>query len=447
MPYISNTDKERKEMLQEIGVNTFEDLLSNIPCKYRLDHDLDLDRPLAELEISKKVNRLAERNTSTCKVNSFLGGGIYDHYIPAAVDHIILRPEFHTAYTPYQAEVSQGTLQHIYEFQTLICELTGMEIANASMYDGGSSAAEAILMSMRKNRKNKILISETINPAYLKVIRNYLEGLNPEIIMIGQKEGVTDLNGLKHALDNNVSCVLIQTPNFFGCIEPVFEIEEIIHSLKNVLFITAVDPISLGVLNSPAEYNADIVVGEGQALGNPQFYGGPLLGFFATKMSLARQMPGRIVGATVDAQGKRAYSLTLQAREQHIRREKATSNICSNQSLCALAATVYMCLMGREGLTQVAEQSATKAQYLANEISSLNGFSLAYKAPFFKEFVVLTPLAPSEIIAKLQKKNIFAGIDLTESGYDNQLMIAVTEKKSKNDLDVFVQALKEVSNG
>ena len=445
MPYISNTNSEREMMLAEIGVKNFKELLINIPSKFQLDKPINLDEAYSELEITSKISELAAKNKGNA--NSFLGGGIYDHFIPAAVDHIVLRPEFHTAYTPYQAEVSQGTLQYIYEYQTMICNLTGMDISNAGMYDGASAAAEAILMAARKTKKFKAILAGTINPLYLEVIKTYTEGVGIELIVIPHKDGLIDLDELKANVDDETGCVLLQTPNFFGNIEDAFAVEEITHSTKKALFIVAADPISLALLNAPSEYRADIVIGEGQALGNAMNYGGPLLGFLATTSKLARTMPGRIVGATLDADGIRAYSLTLQAREQHIRRAKATSNICSNQALCSLTATVYMCLMGREGLKEVADHSVTKAHYLAKEISKLDGFSMAFEVPFFKEFTVKTPITASEIITKLESKNIFPGIDMKQFGYDNMLMIAVTEKKRKCDLDELVNSLREVTNG
>lgn len=448
MPFISNTDIERKEMLAAIGVKKFSDLLQNIPAKLRLQKECCLQKPLSEIEISAKVKELAKRNISTSNANSFLGGGIYDHYIPAAVDHVISRPEFHSAYTPYQAEVSQGTLQYIYEYQTLICELTGMEAANAGMYDGASATAEAILMAARKTRKTKALISAALNPLYLEVIKAYTEGIELELQMIPTNNGVTNLKKLETELDDEVAAVVLQTPNFFGNLEDNFAAEKLIHSTKKALFIAVVDPISLAILNAPAEYDADIVVGEGQAMGNSQAYGGPLFGFLATTQKLIRMMPGRIVGATEDVDGKRSFALTLQAREQHIRRAKATSNICSNQALCNLAATVYMCLMGKRGLQEVAEQSTIKAHYLAEKIAEIDGFSLIFPdAAFFKEFVVKTPILPSELIEKAIQKNIFAGIDLKQFGRENEIMIAVTEKKRRKDLDEFVDFLQEVYHG
>lgn len=444
MSYISNTDKERKEMLDVIGAKNFDELISNIPEKFKLKDYLNLDEGLSEPEISKKLFNIVTKNICLNKTNAFLGGGIYDHFIPAAVDSIISRPEFMTAYTPYQAEVSQGTLQAIYEYQTLICDLTGMEISNAGMYDGASAAAEAILMASRKNRLTKALISATCNPAYLEVIKTYTEGVGIELEIVPSKDGVTDLEKLSEMLNDKTSCVLTQSPNFFGNIEDNFEAEKIVRNSKKALFITAVDPISLALLNAPSEYNADIVVGEGQALGNKPYYGGPLFGFLACKMDLSRMMPGRIVGATTDIDGKRAYALTLMAREQHIRREKATSNICSNQALCTLAGTVYMCLMGKKGLQEVADLSMSKAHYLAEEISKIDGFSLAFNQSFFKEFTVKTPVSSEIIINKLKEMNILPGIDLSCYGYENSLLIAVTEKKSKAEMDALVNALREV---
>lgn len=447
MPYISNTDSERKEMLATIGVKKFEDLLANIPKKFLLKKDCCLEDAYSELEISRRMSELAAKNIATSQMNAFLGGGIYDHFIPAAVDHILLKPEFHSAYTPYQAEVSQGTLQYIYEYQTMICDLTGMEISNAGMYDGATASAEAILMAIRKTKKHKAIIAGTINPLYLEVIKTYTVGVGIKLINIPEKDGLMDIEKLRNAVDDETSCVLLQTPNFFGNIENAFAVEEITHSTKKALFVVAVDPISLAVMNAPSEYNADIVVGEGQALGNAQNFGGPLFGFLATKLKLSRAMPGRIVGQTLDADGKRSYALTLQAREQHIRRAKATSNICSNQALCNLAATVYMTLMGKEGLKEAATQSTTKAHYLANKITELNGYELVHRAPFFKEFTIKTPLPVKDIITKLKSKNIMPGIDLKQFGYDNMLLITVTEKKRKSDLDEFVTSLMEVHNG
>ena len=454
MSYIANTDKDRKEMLEAIGVEDFSQLIDNIPDQFLLKELLNLEKPFSELELNKKVFTTLNKNKCLNAANSFLGGGVYDHFVPAAVDSLISRPEFMTAYTPYQAEVSQGTLQSIYEYQTLICELTGMEISNAGMYDGASATAEAVLMACRKNKLTKVLISETVNPIYLDVIKAYTEGVGIEIQIVTIKDGVTDIEAMNTLNDENTCCVVVQTPNYYGIIEDCFEIEE---NIKNIsaerrikpLFIVITDPIALPLLNAPSEYNADIVVGEGQALGNKPYYGGPLFGFLATKKDLARTMPGRIVGQTIDVDGKIAYTLTMQAREQHIRRDKATSNICSNQALCCLAGTIYMTLMGNSGMKEVAELCLKNSHYLAKEITQIEGYSMAYDQPFFKEFVVYTPLDPKMINEKLNKQNIYAGIDISTHHipYLNnsyRMLIAVTEKKTKDEMDAFVKALKEL---
>ncbi len=444
MPFISNTDEQRKEMLEQIGATSFKDLLKGIPDELILKDALDMDNPLSELEVTKKIKDRASRNITTSEVVSFLGAGVYDHFIPAAVGYVIGRPEFYSAYTPYQAEVSQGTLQFIYEYQTLICELTGMYASNASMYDGATACAESLLLALRHNKKKKVIISNLLHPHYKEVIETYISPLEPEIVYIPQKNGRIDLDLLKKEISDEVSAVLIPSPNFLGVIEDLGAIEPIIHDAKRALFIVSTDPLSLMLFNPPGAFNADIVVGEGQMLGNKQNFGGPLFGFFAVDQKLIRKMPGRIVGATVDTNGQRGYVLTLQAREQHIRRDKATSNICTNQSLCALAATVYMVLMGKKGLREVAEQSTIKAHYLHDRICDLDGFEPANTSPFFKEFAVKTRITPEEIISKLKKKGYFAGVDISKYGYENQLLIAVTEKRTKEELDAFVDELKKL---
>lgn len=447
MPFISNTDCDRKEMLEACGVQQFEDLIANIPAKFRKQAQFDLGKAFSELELSRFVDALSEKNITTDKVNSFLGAGIYDHFIPAAVHHIISRPEFLSAYTPYQAEVSQGTLQYIYEYQTMICELTGMDITNAGMYDGASAAAEAVLMAVRKTKKERALIPATLNPLYKSVIKTYTEGVGIELIEVGCKNGSIDLNDLEAKLDNDTACFVMQTPNFLGYLEDPFEIEKLVHAAKKALLIAVVDPVSLALVNAPSEYNADIVVGEGQSFGNPQSYGGPLFGFLATNNKLVRTMPGRLVGATTDTEGKIAYVLTMQAREQHIRRAKATSNICSNDALCMLAATVHLCLLGKEGLKEVATQTTAKAHYLAEKLNDIDGFELYSKNPFFREFALKTPVPAAEIVSVLHEKNIYPGIDMQKFGLDNVLLIAVTEKKTKEQLDQLADALKDFAGG
>jgi glycine dehydrogenase subunit 1 len=446
MPYISNTDAERRQMLERIGVRSLDELIAAIPEKMRLKEPLHLDPPLSEMEITRLINERTCGNICVQNANSFLGAGVYDHFIPAAVDTIVSRPEFFTAYTPYQAEVSQGTLQYIYEYQTMICELTGMTIANASMYDGATATAEAILMAVRKTKLNKAILSGALHPEYLKVIKAYTEGNGVELITSGIKDGITNAADIEARMAEDVACVVVQTPNFLGNIEPMQLLEQAAHKYPKALLIVAVDPISLAILQAPASYNADIAVGEGQALGNSMYMGGPLFGFFASRLDMARAMPGRIVGGTLDVEGKRAYALTLQAREQHIRREKATSNICSNESLCTLAATVYMSLMGREGLVEVASQSAQNAHYLANKLSTVPGFSLCYPdAPFFKEFALRTPVPPERIINDLLAQGIYAGVDLKPFGFEgNCMLVAVTEKKTIAQIDEYVEALREM---
>ena len=444
MPFISNTDEQRKQMLDEIGVASFEDLLKGIPEDLLIRKPLNLDEPLSEFEVTKKVHELAAKNTNTSEMVSFLGAGIYDHFIPAAVNYVIGRPEFYSAYTPYQAEVSQGTLQFIYEYQTLICELTGMYASNASMYDGATACAEALLLALRHNKNKKVIISSLIHPNYKQVIETYIKPLEPEIVYIPQNNGRIDIEQLKTEIADDVSAVLIPSPNFLGVIEDLEALEPIIHGNKKTLFIVSTDPLSLLLFNPPGKYNVDIVVGEGQVLGNMQNLGGPLFGFFAVTQKLLRKMPGRIVGATVDTNGQKGYVLTLQAREQHIRRDKATSNICTNESLCSLAATVYMVLMGKQGLREVAEQSTIKAHYLHDKICEIDGFEAANTAPFFKEFSVKTPIPPVEIISKLKDKGYFAGVDISKFGYKDQLLIAVTEKRTRQELDVFTLELEKL---
>jgi len=407
MPFISNTDEQRKQMLEEIGISSFEELLKGIPEELIIRNPLKLDEPLSEFEITKKVHALAAQNINTSEVVSFLGAGIYDHFIPAAVGYVTGRPEFYSAYTPYQAEVSQGTLQFIYEYQTLICELTGMDASNASMYDGATACAEALLLALRHNKNNKVIISSLIHPHYKQVIETYIKPLKPEIVYIPQNNGRIDIEKLKQEMSEDVSAVLIPSPNFLGVIEDLEALEPVIHENKKAIFIVSTDPISLLLFNPPGRYNVDVVVGEGQVLGSKQNLGGPLFGFFAVNQKLIRKMPGRIVGATIDTNGQKGYVLTLQAREQHIRRDKATSNICTNESLCALAATVYMVLMGKQGLREVAEQSTIKAHYLHDNICKIDGFEPSNTAPYFKEFAVKTPIPPSEIISKSQQDLYF----------------------------------------
>ncbi len=445
MSYVPNTEHDRAEMLRRIGVETFEDLIRCVPDSVRLKEELKLPQAISELELSKLLAGLSSRNKDTSQIVTFLGGGAYDHFIPAAVDHMISRSEYYTAYTPYQAEVSQGTLQTIYEFQSLICELTGMDVANASMYDGATAVAEAALLAHAETRRGEILAAGSLNPNYREVLSTYCQSLGLKVKTLPFVEGLIDLEVLKKNVSEKVACVIVQSPNFFGSIENIDQIEPLTHSV-GALLILACDPISLGILRTPGEYNADIAVGEGQAMGNYLSFGGPYLGYFVCKRNLIRRMPGRIAGATTDTRGRRGFVLTLQTREQHIRREKATSNICTNQALCALASCVYLSLLGKSGIKRVAELCLQKSHYACDEITKIEGFKKRFGAPFFKEFVVETPVPPKRLIRSLMKRNLFAGIDLAQFDrkLKNCLLVCVTEKRTKEEIDFLVDELRKL---
>ncbi|MCF7832796.1 MAG: aminomethyl-transferring glycine dehydrogenase subunit GcvPA [Candidatus Marinimicrobia bacterium] len=443
MPYLPHGNDDIKQMLKKIGVDRFEDLLKNIPEILKGNVSMDLPGALSELEIQQEMHSLLSQNTACHQTISFLGAGAYDHFIPKVVDFIISRPEFATAYTPYQAEVSQGTLQAMYEFQSLICELTGMDVSNASMYEAATAMTEAILMAKNvKRTKNDVILSSAIHPLYRMTLETYARSWDINIIDCPLKDDRTDIEALEELITDNTAAVIVQSPNFFGCIEDTASFSETAHK-HDALFIQGVDPISLAVLKTPGEADADIAFGEGQSLGNHLNFGGPYLGLFTAKQEYVRKMPGRIAGLTEDADGNRGYVLTLQTREQHIRREKATSNICSNQALCALAATVYLALMGKSGLKKVAELCVQKAHYLQEKICELPGYAAANSTPFFKEFVIETPIPAKEIIQKAVDQAIYAGIDLGVYFPErkNHLLIAVTEKRTKEDLDKFVKFL------
>ncbi|PKK84723.1 MAG: aminomethyl-transferring glycine dehydrogenase [candidate division Zixibacteria bacterium HGW-Zixibacteria-1] len=445
MSYIPNTDDDRRRMLAKIGVGKIDDLLRPIPENLQMKSSLDLPKPLPEMELMREIERISGDNRSGLTI--FAGGGVYDHFIPAAVETITGRPEFVTAYTPYQAEVAQGTLQVIYEFQSHICRLTGMDAANASMYDGASAAAEAASLSLGKTRRSKIVISDTVNPLFRDVIRTYLSGRDIDIVIIPYRDGETDFNRLEDAVDDNTACVILAQPNFFGIIEDIEIGAEIIHKVGGY-FVTVVDPIAAAVLKTPADCGADIAVGEGQPLGIPLNFGGPLLGFFAVKQELVRFMPGRLVARTEDEDGHPGFVLTLQTREQHIRREKATSNICTNQALCATMATVYMSLMGKQGLKQVALLSMEKAHRAAEQLFGLRSFEPYFKGDFVREFVVRTPVPAKELIEKvIDKKAILPGVNLGRfyPDMDYALLIALTEKRTDREIEALGAALGEFS--
>jgi glycine dehydrogenase subunit 1 len=441
--YLSNSEHDREEMLEVIGVSSFEELLSVIPEEARLEGDLNLPQSLSELEVRGLIEGIADENE--CSLINFMGAGAYDHFIPAAVHHVMGRPEFYTAYTPYQAEVSQGTLQTMYEFQSLICLLTGMDLSNSSMYDGGSALAEAVLTASRVHRnKKKFLYSGAVHPLYMDVVRSYLEGQDLELVEVpfDSKTGRTDLKALESKIDENTCGVLLQHPNFFGVMEDPFEASRITHE-AGALLIASFDPISLGTLAPPGDYDADIAVGEGQALGLPLNFGGPYLGLFTIKKEYLRLMPGRISGATRDSVGETGFVMALQTREQHIRRERATSNICTNQMLCATAATAYLSLMGKAGIAEVSEQSLAKAHYLAEKLTEIDGVSLKFSGPFFKEFVLTLPVPAANLATQLKEKGFLAGIPLSKMGMSDDLLVAVTEKRTKSQMDAFASAMVE----
>jgi glycine dehydrogenase subunit 1 len=442
MRYISNTPAQQKEMLQTIGVSSIEQLLARIPPKARLSRPLNLPGELAELDLVRHLRRLAAANASADDYACFLGGGSYDHAIPSPINHLVSRGEFFTAYTPYQPEASQGTLRSIYEYQSMIAELTGMDVANASIYDGASSLAEAVLMAHSVTGRDGVAISRGVNPLYRQVVETYGEGPTLKLRSVTLGDGLTDPDALRRVTSDATAAVVIQYPNFFGCLEDVKAAAEIAHD-RGVLLIVVTDPVNLGLLAPPGALGADIVVGEGQGLGVPMSFGGPNLGVFATKQDLVRRMPGRLVGATVDLDGQRGFVLTLQTREQHIRRERATSNICTNVALCALMATIYLAIMGKRGLRRVGELSAAKAHYAASEFGRIPGVRLRFAAPFFKEFTLQLPKSPERVVKRLMKDKILAGVPLKalDRQHKDCLLVAVTEKRTREEIDAYRDAL------
>jgi glycine dehydrogenase subunit 1 len=415
-------------MLHEIGVSCVEELFRDIPEGLR-HAQFRLPLPLSELELKRELNRLAGLNASLDDYTCFLGGGSYRHFIPSVVEHIIGRSEFYTAYTPYQAEVSQGTLQSTYEYQSLICQLTAMEVSNAGMYDGSTAAGEAAIMACLITKRNKVAVSATVNPTYREVISTYARGRHLSVETVN----------LDAALPADCACLVVQQPNFFGYLEGMEVNAQKAHD-AGALFIAIVDPISLGLFKPPGQYGADIAVADGQALGNPTSFGGPGLGVFACRQQYVRQMPGRIVGKTVDVDGRPGYVMTLVTREQYIRRERATSNICTSEALMALAAAVYLAALGRNGLRQVAELCYHKAHYAAERVAKLKGYSLALPGPFFKEFAIHCPAAPSQINKALFNEGIIGGLDISHMT-DNGMLLCVTEMNTKAEVDRLIEIL------
>jgi len=435
-------------MLDSIGLKSAEDLFDSIPETLRLRRPLNTPAPLAETELLTRFEQMGARNNGAQRT-SFLGGGAYSHYIPTVVDHILSRSEFFTAYTPYQPEISQGTLQTIFEFQTLVCQLTGLEVANASMYDGSTALAEAVLMAERVTKRSKIVASRSIHPQYLEVVETYVQhaGIHLEGVAYDNQTGQAGA-GLAAAIDDQTAAVVVQSPNFFGCIEDLTALAEAAHAKGALLVVAVTEAISLGLLKSPGHCGADIVVAEGQSFGVPLSFGGPYVGLFATREKYARQIPGRLVGEAYDKIGRRGFVLTLATREQHIRREKATSNICTNEGLIALAATVYLETLGRKGIQEVAQQCLQKAAYAAKQISALPGFSLPFSGARFNEFVVRAPINASELLARLGDKGIDGGIALSRFWSDNpnDFLVCVTELNTREQIDALIAGLNSLSN-
>lgn len=441
--YLPHTEADRKAMLTAVGVENSGALFADIPAELRLQRPLNLPPALAESDLAKHLAALAGANAHAGENICFLGAGAYDHYIPSVVDHILRRSEFYTAYTPYQPEISQGYLQALWEYQSLIAELTGLEVANSSLYDGGTGLAEAAMVAAGANGRKEFLVARTVHPHYRAILGTYALDRGYTLTEIGYEDGSLAAGELQAKLGPAVAAVIVQSPNFFGCLEDLAAVAAAAHA-QGAFLIAAVDPISLGLLEAPGKLGVDIVVGEGQSLGIPLSFGGPYLGFFATTEKLMRKIPGRIVGQTVDQEGNRGFVLTLQAREQHIRREKATSNICSNEALCALAAAVYLNTMGQEGLPQIASLSLQKAHYAYTQLTGIKGVEPVFGAPFFKEFAVRLPQPVAAVNKKLLAANIIGGLDL--GNYYPELtgctLLCVTENRSRQEIDLLAARLE-----
>ncbi|ASS74981.1 glycine dehydrogenase (aminomethyl-transferring) [Tumebacillus algifaecis] len=444
--YIPNTEADRKQMLDFLGVEKVEDLFNDIPERARLGRALNIPKELSEVELYRYFNELASKNKNLEEHINFLGAGAYQHHIPAVVDSIIGRSEFFTSYTPYQPEISQGMLQAIFEYQTIVCELTGMDVSNASMYDGPTAFGEAAFIACAATRRSKVIVARSVNPEYREVLATYSYGQNIEVVEVGIENGLIDLNDLEAKLDDTVAGVFVQYPNFFGSIEDLKVIGEMAHS-KKALFIVSVNPIAMGVLEAPGNFDADIVVGEGQSMGNRISFGGPYLGLLAVKKDQVRRIPGRVVGQTTDLDGRRAFVLTLQAREQHIRREKASSNICSNQALNALAATVYATYMGKHGFQEVARLNLQKAHYAFKRLTAIPKVKALFEnTPFFNEFAIQIEGDVAEVNKQLLESKIVGGYDLgtTYPEFKGAMLIAVTELRTKEDIDLLAERLEAI---
>ncbi|MBI5047879.1 MAG: aminomethyl-transferring glycine dehydrogenase subunit GcvPA [Deltaproteobacteria bacterium] len=448
MSYIPHTEKDIQEMLNAVGAASIEYLFKAIPNNLRLKKPLNLPAPLVEQELINELTNLSKKNATVEEYISFLGAGAYHHYIPSVVNHLISRSEFYTAYTPYQPEISQGTLQAIFEYQTLICQLTGMEVANASLYDGASATAEAVLMAQRINNRSKVILSSSLHPEYRDVVKTYLSRSDNNVkeVLYCTETGRTLPEAVEKLIDNDTSCLVVQHPNFFGSLEDIKAISDVVHKNKSIFIVAITEPISLGLLKPPGEFGADIVVGEGQSFGNSLNFGGPYLGFFATLEKYLRQMPGRLVGETVDKNGNRGYVLTMATREQHIRREKATSNICTNEGLCALAAAIYLTAIGKNGLMEIARLNLSKAHYLKHRIKDIKGVKTAFTAPTFNEFVIELEKEPDAVVKALLKKGIIAGLPLKRfySELSRHILVCTTEMNTKKDMDNLTEELSRI---
>ena len=448
MPYTFNTDEEQRQMLEAIEASSIDDLFACIPESLRLDGPLDLPAALTELELAQHMSVLAGRNIPAGERICFLGGGSYDHFVPAVVDAIASRSEFLTSYTPYQPEVSQGNLQAMFEYQTLICQLTGMDVSNASLYDGGSAVVEAVLLCMRVTKRSaKVVTTSSVHPEYRQIIETYFAQLDAELVTVGAPDGSVSLEELAAAVDDDTACVLLQHPNFFGCLEDVEAVEKIAHDCGALLALS-VDPISLGLLKRPGDMGADVVVAEGQSLGTPMQYGGPYLGIMACREKFVRRLPGRIVGQTTDRRNRRCWVLTLQTREQHIRREKSTSNICTNQGLFALRAAVYLATLGPQGLCETANLCLQKSHYAIDQITADDRFELAFTSPTFKEFVIRDRAGQvDEVLAAALDSDILAGVSLACWYPDlaDCLLVTVTEKRTKREIDALADCFTHAS--
>ena len=435
-------------MCAAIGVGSLEELLKTVPDALRLKGGLRLPEGMSEFEVGVALERISKKNASTKDYSSFLGAGSYNHYIPSAVDQLISRSEFYTSYTPYQPEISQGTLQAIFEYQTLICQLTGMDVSNASLYDGASATAEAALMAKRVTGRKKVLVSASLHPEYRETIKTYLEGRDEPFgeVLYCTEAGTTLAEAARKSIDADTACLIIQQPNFFGCVEDIEALAAVAKKNGALLIVSTTEPLSLALLRPPGELGADIAVGEGQSFGNSMNYGGPYLGYMAVKSEYIRSMPGRIVGQTLDKNGQRSFCLTFSTREQHIRRERATSNICTNEGLSALSAAIYLSLLGKNGLSKLAETNLSKAIYLKNKLMKIKGIKAAFTSPHFNEFAIEINSSPKKFLASLRKQGIIGGLPLEGfyPGHKNAVLVTATEMNSAQEMDRYASIAKKI---